>query len=205
MKWVIAAFVAIGFGAAGLGAASTASAAEEDEMSDRLELVEFSRKEEVLRWQSVDDRVMGGISRSRMMLDATENTALFTGTLSLENNGGFASVRREVSGLGDAVAVLLRVKGDGRKYQFRVRTDERLAGVSYRASFETQADEWIEVELPAADFRPQYRGRAVNGMPPLDLAQARQIAFLIGDKRPGEFQLEVEWIGLRTATESGWE
>lgn len=204
MRWLVAARMglALGIGAVALGAERAPRAAEAEMEPIRQELVEFTRKEEVLRWSSVDDRVMGGVSRSRLMLDAEEGTALFTGDLSLENSGGFASVRRAVSGLGKADTVLLRVKGDGRRYQFRVRTDERLAGVSYRASFETRAGEWIDVELPAAEFRPQYRGRAVQGVPPLDLAEARQIALLIGDKRPGPFRLEVRWIGLRTHDES---
>ena len=44
-------------------------------------------------WRSIDDVVMGGLSSSRMWVE--QGRAVFDGELSLENNGGFASVRSD--------------------------------------------------------------------------------------------------------------
>jgi len=82
--------------------------------------------EEILRWRVINDDVMGGISQSRIELSPTA-TAIFSGQLSLENNGGFASIRRRADNynLDGYTGVILKVKGDGRTYQFRVKADER--------------------------------------------------------------------------------
>ena len=71
-------------------------------------------------WRTVNDGVMGGVSQGQMV--AIDSGLRFQGRLSLENNGGFASTRRLFGGdLAGAGGVRLRVKGDGRRYQFRVR------------------------------------------------------------------------------------
>ena len=47
--------------------------------------------ENTLPWRSINDGVMGGLSSGGMRLE--DGIAVFSGTLSLENNGGFSSVR----------------------------------------------------------------------------------------------------------------
>ena len=88
-------------------------------------LIDFTDTQEILCWMVINDDVMGGISQSRIELSPTA-TAIFSGQLSLENNGGFASIRRRAENysLEGCTHVMLKVKGDGRTYQFRVKTDE---------------------------------------------------------------------------------
>jgi monofunctional biosynthetic peptidoglycan transglycosylase len=150
---------------------------------------------EAREWLIVNDGVMGGVSSSRIWLNE-EGSAVFEGQLSLENNGGFASARTLLTDLdlSMAKAVVLRVKGDGRPYQLRFRTDERVDGVAYRALFTTKAGEWTTVELPFEDFSATYRGRAVSGAGPLNPALIRQLIFLIADAREGSFRLEIDWV-----------
>ena len=85
-------------------------------------LIDFTETnaEEIFGWRVINDDVMGGISQSRIELLPTA-TALFSGQLALENNGGFASIRRRSDNfkLDDCSGVMLKVKGDGRSYQFR--------------------------------------------------------------------------------------
>jgi len=88
---------------------------------------------------SVDDRVRGGVSASRIA--ATAEGLVFTGEVSLAPNGGFASIRsspREY-GLAGATALLLRVRGDGQTDPLTVRTAAAFDGGSYQARFATQA------------------------------------------------------------------
>jgi hypothetical protein len=138
---------------------------------------------------------MGGLSQSNLTL-TQEGTAVFAGTLSLENNGGFASVRTYPYdfGLGGYERLAFRVRGDGRDYMLRLRTDDRLDGPAYEAGFETVADTWITVQIAFADLRPTFRGRLLRNRPALTGAAVRQIGFMIADKQEGPFRLEIDWI-----------
>jgi NADH dehydrogenase [ubiquinone] 1 alpha subcomplex assembly factor 1 len=146
-------------------------------------------------WVNVDDVVMGGVSHS-MMQHRLDGTASFTGELSLERNGGFASVRTllNVRDFRKFERFRLRLKGDGKHYSFRVRNDERFDGVVYASDFDTQPGEWMEIDLPFSDFRPLFRGRARPEAPAMDPARVVQIGFLISSKQEGPFCLQVEWI-----------
>jgi monofunctional biosynthetic peptidoglycan transglycosylase len=157
----------------------------------RRTVLEFG-PETVEAWYVVNDGVMGGVSSSQMRLIA-ENVAAFEGTLSLDNNGGFASVRTEIEerALEGASALVLRVRGDGKRYQLRLRMDRNWDGVAYAASFETTADEWITVEVPLERFRPTFRGVVPRNARPLDPARVRQIGLMLTDKQEGPFRLEI--------------
>jgi NADH dehydrogenase [ubiquinone] 1 alpha subcomplex assembly factor 1 len=158
-------------------------------------LIEFSDTEEVSRWVAINDDVMGGISQGRIELSAAA-TALFCGQLSLENNGGFASIRRRSNNynLNGCNGVILKVKGDSRTYQFRVKTDDQYDGVAYRSLFATDARQWQIITLPFESFSASFRGRPVPDAPVLRPEQIRQIGFLLADKQPGLFRLEIAWI-----------
>lgn len=160
-------------------------------------ITEFEGPNEASRWRSVDDVVMGGVSQSGFSV-TPEEIGVFSGELSLENNGGFASVRRSVEDFdfGGAEAIALRVKGDGRRYQLRVQTETTNNSISYRAEFETTADDWIEVRVPIVDLEPVFRGRVVANAPELVSEEIAQIGFLLADKQPGSFRLDVDWIKI---------
>lgn len=158
-------------------------------------IIDF-RTERVGNWTIVNDGVMGG--RSASNIELTKNgSASFSGYLSLDNNGGFASTRAILDHLDltGFSGITMRVKGDGRTFQLRIRTSGTLDGASYASEFATEAGEWTEVFLPFSEFRPTFRGRVPRGMGPLDPSTIRQIGFLIGDKAEGPFQLEISWIG----------
>jgi hypothetical protein len=164
------------------------------QQSDSLVIVDFSRSE-TADWLVVNDDVMGGISSSTMEV-TPEGIGVFAGRLSLENNGGFASVRTQLESgdLSSFVGFVLRVRGDGRRYQVRLRTDDRFDGIAYRAEFETELDRWIEVVLPFGAFVPTYRGYIPTNATPLDPGAIRQFGILIGDEREGAFRLEIERV-----------
>jgi len=145
-------------------------------------------------WQVVNDDVMGGVSTSHFQV--LTNGAVFNGVVSLENNGGFASVRsspvrQNLSGLD---AFVVRVRGDGRRYKFTVRTEAGFDTPIYQSAFTTKRGEWQEHRLPFKDFIPTSRGRTLTDVPPLNPAKVSSVGFLISDKQDGSFQLEVAWI-----------
>lgn len=143
-------------------------------------------------WRSVNDGVMGGVSSGGMLQSG--DAMVFSGELSLENNGGFSSVRRLVQqDLSGVSRVRMEVRGDGREYQFRIRQNNRFDGVAWRAIF-TARDEWQTVEIPLVQFIPVFRGRTVARAGPVIAAEIQQIGFLLADKNPGRFKLEISRI-----------
>lgn len=146
-------------------------------------------------WLVVNDGVMGGLSDSRMAIDQ-DTVGVFAGDVSLENNGGFASVRTvlESIDLTGYAGIRIRVMGDGKRYSFRIRTDDNFDGVAHRFHFETTADQWEEIDLPFAKFEATYRGRILTDAEHLDPKRIRQIGFLIADKQQGAFKLRIDWI-----------
>lgn len=148
-----------------------------------------------LDWQIINDGVMGGISESDFRIN-TDQTADFTGMVSLENNGGFASVRALLKEqvTGNFQKIILRVKGDGKKYSLRIRTDVNFDGVAYACNFLSIKDEWTEFEFSPYDFFPTFRGRILQNVTPLDQTEIRQIGFLISNHQSGSFNLKIGWI-----------
>jgi NADH dehydrogenase [ubiquinone] 1 alpha subcomplex assembly factor 1 len=145
-------------------------------------------------WQIVNDDVMGGVSTSTFQV--TNQTAIFRGAVSLENNGGFASVRTTPANLNlaEATEFILRVRGDGRQYKFTARMNSNFDGAPYQSSFATRKAEWQEIRLPFDKFAPTFRGRQLTGEPPLSAPKLSSIGFLIADQQAGPFQLEIAWI-----------
>lgn len=146
-------------------------------------------------WIVVNDGVMGGLSFGRMDYQPG-GQAVFSGSVSLEKNGGFTSCRIKLSAQLPAgcSTIVLRVKGDGKKYKFRIRTDQNWDGITYSADFMTEKDTWKIIELPIADFIGTFRGHILSQAPPLDVTQIRQIGLLISDQQSGSFSLIIDWI-----------
>ncbi|WOO40705.1 CIA30 family protein [Rubellicoccus peritrichatus] len=166
---------------------------------DSVTIDDFSKaKAESNSWYAVNDGVMGGLSQGGVSF---ENAGIlkFAGTLSLENNGGFSSIRKNVNqaGLEAGKGLKLRVKGDGRDYDLRLTTSDRFRymEISYRAKFKTTADEWTTVEIPFSQLKPSVRGRALDG-PQFNPGQTESIGLILADKVPGDFQIEIDWIEL---------
>ena len=163
---------------------------------DRSRIIfKFDREKEISKWKPINDNVMGGLSRGSALI-TDEGYFVFFGTISLENNGGFASIRSlpQDFNLKGFEGIRIKINGDGRKYQFRVRTDGNVDGVAYKYEFQTIKNEWMEIELPFSSFSPTYRGRVLKEVEPLAAEDIRQIGFLIAEKKSGPFKLVIESI-----------
>ena len=161
----------------------------------QVPLFAFASLDAAAEWQAVNDGVMGGVSDGRFRI--TERQTLeFYGTLSLENNGGFASVRSRprTLGLQTGDTLVARVRGDGREYQLNLYPSGRMTAFSYRAPVKTRSSEWIEVAVPLDRFEATSFGRVLRGEGPVDPRSVTSIGFLLAEKTPGPFVLEVAWI-----------
>lgn len=155
--------------------------------------IDFADPKEISYWSSVNDTVMGGKSQASLKIVA--NLAYFAGEISLQNNGGFASVKRQRPiMIENNLPIKLRVKGDGRDYQIRLYTADTVDGVAYVAHFSSPKDQWQRLSLDADSFVAQYRGRRVNDSPAIQFAQVLQIGVMLADKQSGSFELVIKDI-----------
>lgn len=169
-------------------------------------VVEFDPKEtKNLGWSVVNDGVMGGLSEGRLAV-TDDGVLKFSSNLSLENNGGFSSLRtdRVKLDLGHAEGLLARVKGDGRTYQMRFETDARYRGmeISFMAEFPTEKDKWIEVRIPFDRFEGSFRGMKLE-KEKFDPAKISRLGLLLGDQKEGPFELQIDWIRTYESEASG--
>ncbi|MCR9246854.1 MAG: CIA30 family protein [bacterium] len=147
-------------------------------------------------WRTVLDGVMGGLSTGRVE-PAAGDVLAFAGELSLENNGGFSSMRRALDGrrLQGTRGLVIECCGDGREYNFDLRVSSvRRMAAGYRQAFATAAGEWTEVRLPFEGFRLQSFGRFVRNAPNLDPTLVESMGVTLSDKKPGNFRLEIRSI-----------
>ena len=152
------------------------------------------------QWLPVNDGVMGGLSQSRYYEQAGY-AGVFAGNVSLENNGGFASVRApmRLEPAAHDLQLHLKISGDGKRYSLRLLTERTLDGIAYAATINTVEGQISEHHLAAADFTAVWRGRVVSGAPPLQWQDVRQIGLMISEKQEGAFQLRL--LSLDCATE----
>ncbi len=160
--------------------------------SDSLSLFDFTVGSDIEKWRVVVDGVMGGRSTGR--LEQQQDSLVFTGLTSLENNGGFSSIRAPVpaGSLAGYDTLRIRVKGDGRTWILGARDRSGRGSDSYWSRFETSADEWQTVKVPISEMVRQYFGTPIRGN--LLPSEVSGVEFYIYDKQAGPFQLEVEKI-----------
>ena len=165
--------------------------------ADTIPLLDTNGKTSKIKWNIVNDTVMGGRSSSRWSKNSSALS--FEGFLSLENNGGFASVRHDLDNinLSNTDGIFIKVKGDGRKYQFRIRS-QASRWANYSQEFKTKKDTVQSFFLPYKDFKPSWRGRSVRNVPTLTGKDVRGIGFLLGDKIQGKFKLDILNISAST-------
>nr|WP_320120319.1 CIA30 family protein [uncultured Marinifilum sp.] len=158
-------------------------------------IADFTNDTSLLNWYIVNDDVMGGKSDSGIYINQNK-CAVFQGTVSLENNGGFAMVKSvfEPLNIKQYSKIVLKVKGDSKKYQLRIKPKNSQYH-SFVYNFYTN-EEWQILEIPFEKFQARFRGRKLN-YPNFNSDQLSEVAFLIGNKKAEKFKLEIMWIALK--------
>lgn len=163
-------------------------------LSTNITIFDFNNNSKMDKWIVVDDGVMGGLSKGIITLN-NNGHAVYSGYVTTDNNGGFSSVRYnfETMDVSQFKYVVLKIKGDGRLYQFRLKQNlyDRFSYIYY---FETNG-EWQEIKIPLNTFYPSYRGYKLN-QPNFKGESLEEIAFLIGNKKKESFQLIIDRISL---------
>ncbi len=158
-------------------------------------LVDFTKNSVTTNWQIVDDGVMGGKSKGNFQISA-EGHGEFWGAISLENYGGFSSLRYrpEKIEIGNNKSVSLRLKGDGKNYQFRIKGKSN-DYFSYITTFATSGD-WETIDIKLSELYPSFRGRKLN-KPNFSGNEIVEITLLIANKKKESFRLLIDNIKLK--------
>ncbi|MBT8300246.1 MAG: CIA30 family protein [Maribacter sp.] len=158
-------------------------------------IVDFQQNSNPENWTIVDDVVMGGRSSGSFYI-SDEGYGVFQGSVSLENNGGFSSLRYRIKKITTKPysKIVLRVKGDGKTLQFRIKT-KASDYYSYISYFDTSGD-WETIEISLNEMYPAFRGRTLN-IPNFSSGTIEELAFLIGNKKAESFKLEIATISLK--------
>ncbi|MFT4568558.1 MAG: NADH dehydrogenase [ubiquinone] 1 alpha subcomplex assembly factor 1 [Saprospiraceae bacterium] len=162
--------------------------------SSPMTIYDFTEDSDISRWNIVNDVVMGGRSTAVMSID-TDGNGVFRGVVSLDNNGGFCSVRYGMDqvDVSSYSKVIISIKGDGKNYQFRVKSHYRERH-AYISSFQTTGD-WQSLEINLKKMIPTFRGRKLS-MANYPKEYLSEIRFLIGNKKPENFKLVIDSIHL---------
>lgn len=160
-----------------------------------INIYNFNKESSKADWRIIDDGVMGGISQGEFLIDSDGN-GVFQGTISLENNGGFSSVRYQFDKIKTSKdsKVVIKLKGDEKQYQFRIK-DKYNSYYSYITTFETSG-EWETIEIKLTDLYPSFRGQKLN-LPNFNSDSFEEIVFLIGNKKNESFKLVLDKIELK--------
>jgi len=164
-----------------------------------LMLTDFTSSSSDLGWHVVNDSVMGG--RSEGDFAQEQGKLRFTGRTNT-NGGGFSSIRTKSLqlDLSGHDGIRLHVKGDGRRYTWRLTTAATWRGkqVSYWADFEPGNGTWSWVNIPFSSFIPRVRGYQLDG-PALDSGQITGMGLMIYDNQDGPFELHLASIDAYAA------
>ena len=163
-------------------------------VSNNPVLFDFSKESSLSNWFVVNDGVMGGLSEGALEL-TSEGHGSFTGQVRLENYGGFTSIRCATGKIEtpEGAIVRMRVKGDGKNYQFRVKHKAR-DYQSYITTFSTSG-EWETIEIPLSKLYPSFRGRVLD-MPNFNHSNLTEFTFLIANKKAETFELLIDSVDL---------
>jgi hypothetical protein len=157
-------------------------------------IFDFNKNVSLQNWKTVNDVVMGGRSQGSISL-STQGHGQFSGRVSLENNGGFSSVRYLPTNLkvNPENKIKMQLKGDGKRYQIRVKHN-RQASQSYVTYFETTGD-WQQITVLLKNLYPTFRGRRLD-QPNFNHHTIQELGFLIGNKKDQDFKLLIDKIEL---------
>ena len=170
----------------------------ENTINSELILYNF-KKQGRGKWRVQDDVVMGGKSDSQLKI-IDQKYAQFKGKVSLKNDGGFCSIHQTVEQnpyklSKKSSAFVIYLKGDGKDYNFRVRTPN--GKHAYAFTFPTQDKNiWEMVSIPFDKMEATYHGEPVN-VANYNGESVVEMQLLIGNNTEETFNIFIETIGVK--------
>jgi hypothetical protein len=146
-------------------------------------------------WSALNDGVMGG--RSSGKVTYSTDALQFSGNVSLENNGGFASVRSTYGRYDLSSYQLIKVtyRSAGQSLGMVMENDPRWFLPNYKAILPETNGEWQSITIEIGSFKEFRIGRPTgNSLPDAQRAKIIRIGFITNDKKEGPFSAEIDQI-----------
>jgi hypothetical protein len=161
-------------------------------------IINFGNSEKNQKWTTVVDGVMGGKSTSN--ITELNNSMLFSGDISLKNNGGFASIRggRNYENLSKYSTVEVKYRSAGQDFALRLLKHEAFYLPYFKHNFETTDWNWDTVSIPLEVFE-EYRLNDETGssLTNEELEKINRLGIIVSNKIEGMFKIEIDYIKFK--------
>ncbi len=165
-------------------------------MNEKI-LLDASLMKTEKRWKVVNDGVMGGLSSSEVFVNENEKI-VFKGDISLENNGGFASLRSPIKNYNfeNFSGLEISINGYGKQFNISMKETVNFTGYFYRINFATEENGFTTLKFLFNQFKLFYFGKEVVSNTSIPLDKIKQISILVSDEQEGKFSAEIDYIKL---------
>lgn len=160
--------------------------------------IDFGSLKQGHNWAITNDGVMGGLSQGETWMRG--DGMVFSGKVSLRNNGGFSSFKSPFKSrdLSKCTKIVIRYRAKGYKMGFTIEMDRRWFLPYYKRDLEATAWKWVEEEILFSEFVKYSVGRKRPGTPTVDeLKNILRVGFITNEKRAGKFKMEIDYIEFR--------
>ena len=154
----------------------------------------FGKEKDGANWGVINDGVMGGLSKGKAYMK--ENSLFFSGTISLENNGGFTSLRApyERMDLSAFEYIEVRYKSTGRSCAISLDQSTRFWLPNHKLRLPLSED-WAVLRIPLKELNEYRMGRKTGRRMTKDKASSViRIGIITDSKEAGDFAFEIDYI-----------
>ena len=146
-------------------------------------------------WYIVNDGVMGG--RSIGKGEIKEQSILFEGVISLENNGGFASIRSQYGrlDLSNYEHLVIRYRSSGEPCKIMLESSSQFWQPYFAQRLEATDQKWRTARFNLKEFK-QYRLTELTGATANqdDLKNIIRVGIMTDSKKASAFSIEIDYI-----------
>lgn len=160
--------------------------------------IDFGKTKDGVNWWVVNDGVMGGLSQGNKVM--TENSILFKGVISLDNNGGFSSLRRSLSdkNLTQYNKIEIRYRSTGISKALSLSVSRRWYIPNYKISLEGTSGKWKTKTIKLSDFKKHSLGKPMNeSLKKEKIKDVVRMGIITDEKKYGDFEFEVDYIEFK--------
>ena len=160
-----------------------------------LPMYDFGNNKTGQEWYVINDGVMGGLSQGKLSL--TKDYLHYEGRVSLENNGGFASIRAPYGeyDLTPYKSVEIRYKSTSYDFAFVLENRQRFYEPTYKHNLPSTNNKWVTLKMNLVDFGGYQLGRKLNTQLTKQIqSEIIRMGFISNEKRAGDFDLSIDYI-----------